>query len=175
MPRTLHRGSGGVCGRPSLGWARKARMRPTVSAVSASAVDTPPRTVLSKKLKNGGRVDGLEIVGDGKSPNTLGEGYGRSPEQQSASNQQRSGRRLSGPAHEIDSQNALPRRPTDGRLFRHLQCSHGRGPRFDPLGPLPSEGKGHTFESCRVRQFFFILQRCMGAPIKTPAPAHSSE
>jgi len=24
---------------------------------------------------------------------------------------------------------------------------------------LPSEGKGHTFESCRVRQFFFILQR----------------
>ncbi len=27
--------------------------------------------------------------------------------------------------------------------------------------PLPSEGKGHTFESCRVRQFFLTLQRDM--------------
>jgi hypothetical protein len=26
-----------------------------------------------------------------------------------------------------------------------------------------------------VRQFFLILQRCMRVPIKTPAPAHSSE
>jgi len=48
---------------------------------------------------------------------------------------------------------------------------------FESFGvePLPSEGKGHTFESCRVRHFFFILQRCMRAPEKTPALAHSSE
>ena len=26
---------------------------------------------------------------------------------------------------------------------------------------LPSEGKGHTFESCRVRQLLFVLQRDM--------------
>ena len=30
-------------------------------------------------------------------------------------------------------------------------------------GPLPSEGKGHTFESCRVRQIFLIFQRGMCA------------
>jgi hypothetical protein len=29
-----------------------------------------------------------------------------------------------------------------------------------------SEGKGHTFESCRVRQFFFILQRDMRDPTR---------
>ncbi len=29
--------------------------------------------------------------------------------------------------------------------------------------PLPSEGKGHTFESCRVRQIFLIFQRSMRA------------
>jgi hypothetical protein len=28
---------------------------------------------------------------------------------------------------------------------------------------LPSEGKGHTFESCRVRQLFYVLQRDMHA------------
>ena len=32
-------------------------------------------------------------------------------------------------------------------------------PREIGRGPLPSEGKGHTFESCRVRQFLFIFQR----------------
>jgi hypothetical protein len=31
---------------------------------------------------------------------------------------------------------------------------------------LPSEGKGHTFESCRVRQFLFILQLYMRAQMK---------
>ena len=40
---------------------------------------------------------------------------------------------------------------------------------------LPSEGKGHTFESCRVRQFFFILQRDIRAESKTAALPHSSE
>src|SRR5260221_3793002 len=35
--------------------------------------------------------------------------------------------------------------------------------------------KGHTFESCRVRHFSFVLQRDMRDPTKTPAPAHSSE
>jgi hypothetical protein len=40
---------------------------------------------------------------------------------------------------------------------------------------LPSEGKGHTFESCRVRQFFLILQRDMLAWTETPALRHSSK
>jgi len=40
---------------------------------------------------------------------------------------------------------------------------------------LPSEGKGHTFESCRVRKFFFILQRDIGARTETRALSHSSE
>src|SRR5882724_2204978 len=47
-------------------------------------------------------------------------------------------------------------------------------PREIGRGPLPSEGKGHTFESCRVRQFFFILQRDIRAESKTAALAHSS-
>jgi hypothetical protein len=36
---------------------------------------------------------------------------------------------------------------------------------------LPSEGKGHTFESCRVRHFFFVLQRDMRDPTKTAVPS----
>ena len=40
---------------------------------------------------------------------------------------------------------------------------------------LPSEGKGHTSESCRARQFFLILQRDIRARTETPAPRHSSE
>jgi hypothetical protein len=40
---------------------------------------------------------------------------------------------------------------------------------------LPSEGKGHTFESCRVRQFFLILQRDMSARTETPTLPRSSE
>jgi len=40
---------------------------------------------------------------------------------------------------------------------------------------LPSEGKGHTFESCRVRQFFFVSQRAMRARTKTPVLSHSNE
>jgi hypothetical protein len=40
---------------------------------------------------------------------------------------------------------------------------------------LPSEGKGHTFESCRVRHFFFTLQRDMRALTETLALSHSSE
>jgi hypothetical protein len=40
--------------------------------------------------------------------------------------------------------------------------------------PLPSEGKGHAFESCRVRQFF-LLQRDMRAGTKTPTVPHSNE
>jgi hypothetical protein len=32
---------------------------------------------------------------------------------------------------------------------------------------LPSEGKGHTFESCRARQFFLILQHDMRARAET--------
>jgi hypothetical protein len=40
---------------------------------------------------------------------------------------------------------------------------------------LPSEGKGHTFESCRVRQFFFILQRYMPAQLQTSVLLHSRE
>ena len=43
------------------------------------------------------------------------------------------------------------------------------------LRPLPSEGRGHTFESCRVRQFFLIFQRDMRARAETPALRHSSE
>src|SRR5258708_7745322 len=38
-----------------------------------------------------------------------------------------------------------------------------------------SEGKGHTFESCRVRQFFLILQRDMSARTETPTLPRSSE
>jgi hypothetical protein len=38
---------------------------------------------------------------------------------------------------------------------------------------LPSEGRGHTFKSCRVRHF--ILQRDMRARTETPALRHSSE
>jgi hypothetical protein len=41
--------------------------------------------------------------------------------------------------------------------------------------PLPSEGKGHTFESCWVRHFFFIFQRDIHSRTETPAPPHSSE
>jgi hypothetical protein len=41
------------------------------------------------------------------------------------------------------------------------------------LGSLPSEGKGHTFESCRVRQIFFILQGDMRAWTKTPVVPRS--
>jgi hypothetical protein len=33
---------------------------------------------------------------------------------------------------------------------------------------LPSEGKGHTFESCRVRQSFLCLQRDMRARTQIP-------
>jgi hypothetical protein len=40
---------------------------------------------------------------------------------------------------------------------------------------LPSEGKGHTFESCRVRQIFFTLQRDLRALTGTLALSHSSE
>ena len=40
---------------------------------------------------------------------------------------------------------------------------------------LPSEGKGHTFESCRVRQIFFILQRDIRARTETPNLPRSSE
>ena len=40
---------------------------------------------------------------------------------------------------------------------------------------LPSEGKGHTFESCRVRQFFLILQRDMRARTETRNLPRSSE
>ena len=40
---------------------------------------------------------------------------------------------------------------------------------------LPSEGKGHTFESCRVRQFLLTLQRDMRVLTKTPTLSHSSE
>src|SRR5882762_5066970 len=36
---------------------------------------------------------------------------------------------------------------------------------------LPSEGKGHTFESCRVRQLFFVLQRDMQTQPATSDPA----
>ena len=42
-------------------------------------------------------------------------------------------------------------------------------------GRLPSEGKGHTFESCRVRQFFLILQRDMSARTETPTLPRLSE
>jgi hypothetical protein len=38
-----------------------------------------------------------------------------------------------------------------------------------------SEGKGHTFESCRVRQFSLFLQRDMYARTKAPALPHSGE
>ena len=38
-------------------------------------------------------------------------------------------------------------------------CSHGNGYR------LPSEGKGHTFESCRVRQFSAILADTPDRPV----------
>jgi hypothetical protein len=31
---------------------------------------------------------------------------------------------------------------------------------------LPADGKGHTFESCRARQFSFILQSDMRDPTK---------
>jgi len=41
--------------------------------------------------------------------------------------------------------------------------------------PLLSEGKGHTFESCRVRQFFLILQRDMRTRTETPTLPRSSE
>src|SRR6267142_2256804 len=40
--------------------------------------------------------------------------------------------------------------------------------------PLPSEGKGHTFESCRVRQFPLILQRYMRARTEIPVLSHST-
>src|SRR6266481_868022 len=38
-----------------------------------------------------------------------------------------------------------------------------------------SEGKGHTFESCRGRHFFLVLQRAMRARTKTPVLSHSNE
>jgi hypothetical protein len=41
--------------------------------------------------------------------------------------------------------------------------------------PLPSEGKGHTFESCRVRQLFFVLQRDMQTQPETSVLIHSRE
>jgi hypothetical protein len=40
---------------------------------------------------------------------------------------------------------------------------------------LPSEGEGHTFESCRVRQFFLTLQRDMRAQTETPDLPRSNE
>jgi hypothetical protein len=38
---------------------------------------------------------------------------------------------------------------------------------------LPSEGKGHTFESCRVRQFILFFQRDMRDRTEIPALRHS--
>jgi hypothetical protein len=38
-----------------------------------------------------------------------------------------------------------------------------------------SEGKGHTFESCRVRQLFFVLQRDMQTQPETSVLVHSRE
>jgi len=40
---------------------------------------------------------------------------------------------------------------------------------------LPSEGKGHTFESCRVRQFLFIFQRDTRVQTKNRILSCSSE
>jgi hypothetical protein len=40
---------------------------------------------------------------------------------------------------------------------------------------LPSEGKGHTFESCRVRQFIFMVRRAMRARTETPSLCRPSE
>jgi hypothetical protein len=38
---------------------------------------------------------------------------------------------------------------------------------------LPSEGKGHTFESCRVRQLFFVLQRDVQTQSEISVLVHS--
>jgi hypothetical protein len=35
---------------------------------------------------------------------------------------------------------------------------NGKAPVAQLDRALPSEGKGHTFESCRVRHFLFVLQ-----------------
>ena len=40
---------------------------------------------------------------------------------------------------------------------------------------LPFEGKGHTFESCRVRQIFLVLLRDMRARTAAAMPCHSRE
>jgi hypothetical protein len=42
-------------------------------------------------------------------------------------------------------------------------------------GLLPSEGKGHTFESCRVRQLSFIFQRDVCARTENPIQSHLIE
>jgi hypothetical protein len=85
------------------------------------------------------------------------------------------------PPH-LRTSRALPactKHPTDGGCYRR---SSGRSrsylqskTRDQFLRPLPSEGRGHTFESCRVRQFFLIFQRDMRARAETPALRHSSE
>jgi hypothetical protein len=62
----------------------------------------------------------------------------------------------------------------------HGRCRHPAN-RLDELHApvaqldraLPSEGKGHTFESCRVRQLFFVLQRDMQTQPATSVLVHS--
>src|SRR5258707_9288819 len=50
---------------------------------------------------------------------------------------------------------------------------HGHAPVAQLDRALPSEGKGHTFESCRVRQLFFVLQRDMQTQPATSVLVHS--
>jgi hypothetical protein len=56
----------------------------------------------------------------------------------------------------------------------HSNIAKNDGPNLF-LGRLASEGKGHTFESCRVRQLFFILQRHMQTQPETSVVVHSRE
>jgi len=40
---------------------------------------------------------------------------------------------------------------------------------------LPSEGKGHTFESCQVHPFTFVLQRDIQTQPEASVQVHSRE
>jgi hypothetical protein len=89
------------------------------------------------------------------------------------------GSRKRGLLTDIDKSQEGPMQITSVRyreLVSSRGCEHKALKATVGLGePLPSEGKGHTFESCRVRQLFFVLQRDMQTQPETSVLIHSRE